>query len=150
MHAPALMCTCISACAYTCQVSGKLISYDKAQEIQHQRHYNIFLNMIHKGFVYLEAVKQGRIVLNNAETPVMTLGNSPKAIVTMFYANDPLVFFHAVLYNVLRTQHILRTSNLNENIDSLHLWSEGTPDVSSEKTALVAQTSVLPRRRADP
>ena len=101
--------------------------------------------MIHKGLVYLEAVKQGRIVLNNAESPVMTLGNSPKAIVTMFYANDPLVLFHAVLYNVLRTQHILRTSNLNENIDSLHLWSEVTPDVSSEKTALVAQTSVLPR-----
>ena len=91
MHAPELMCTCISECTYTCQVSGKLISYDKAQEIQHQRHYNIFLNMIHKGLVYLEAVKQGRIVLNNAETPVTTLGNSPKAIVTMFYANDPFL-----------------------------------------------------------
>ena len=81
---------------------------------------NIFLNMIHEGLVYLGAVQQGRIVLNNADSPVMTLGSSPKAIATMFYANDVLVFFHAILYNVLRTQDILRAYNLNENLDYLH------------------------------
>ena len=40
------MCTCISACAYTCQVSGILILYDKAQEIQHQRHCNMKADVV--------------------------------------------------------------------------------------------------------
>ena len=54
---------------------------------------NIFLNMIHEGLVYLGAVQQGQIVLNNADSPVITLRSSPKAIATMFYGNDVLVFF---------------------------------------------------------
>ena len=50
---------------------------------------------------------------------------------------------------VLRIQYILRTFNINENIDSLHLWPERTPDESSEKTLLVAQRVHSIRRRTD-
>ena len=125
--------------AAACEVGANIVDQRVAANC------NIFLNMIHEGLVYLGAIQQGQIVLNNADSPVITLRSSPKAIATMFYGNDVLVFFHAILFNVLRTPDIMRAYKLNENLDYSHLWSVGTPGVLSGETALVAQTAILPR-----
>ena len=73
--------------AAACEVGANIVDQRVAANC------NIFLNMIHEGLVYLGAIQQGQIVLNNADSPVITLRSSPKAIATMFYGNDVLVFF---------------------------------------------------------
>ena len=62
----------------------------------------------------------------------------------MFYANDVLVFFHAVLWHVLHTSAILRAYDLGD-YDYLYLWIVGTPGVVSGETVLLSQTAILPR-----
>ena len=54
---------------------------------------NIFLNLIHEGLVFLGAVQKGKVVVNEPGSAVMDTGGSSKAVATMLYANDVLVFF---------------------------------------------------------
>ena len=54
---------------------------------------NVFLNLSHEGLILLGEILKGKIVLNKPGSAVVNIKDRTKAVVTMLYANDALVFF---------------------------------------------------------
>eukprot|EP00973_Karenia_brevis_P012759 1733997-Karenia_brevis.AAC.1 len=112
------------------------------EEVRHPRvasAHTIFCNMIHEGLVFLHLLVHGCLRLNPLSEP-LPFQEDEEVIVSLFYSNDVLVIFSALLSSVLTMDQVLRRYSLPLNINFSNCWSCGTPEAVSGDTVLLSQT----------
>ena len=105
---------------------------------------NMFAKLAHEGLFFLRRLGEGQVRLNEASGPIQ-LDINTKAIATIFYSNDVLVPFKAMMLKILRDSTILNAYGLNAELDYEQVWSIGTPEGVSGETVLLCQVCIVPR-----
>ena len=105
---------------------------------------NMFAKLAHEGLFFLRRLGDGQVRLNEESGPIQ-LDINTKAIATIFYSNDVLVFFKAMMLKILRDSTILNAYGLNAELDYEQVWSIGTPEGVSGETVLLCQVCIVPR-----
>ena len=111
----------------------------------------IFCNMIHEGLVFLMLLTNGLIRLNqDRDTKPLSFQEGEQIIASIFYCNDVLVIFGALLLAALTNPMTLQRYRLSENYNYLDSWLCATPDAVSGETVLLCQTGIVPNDSSCP
>ena len=111
----------------------------------------MFCNMIHEGLVFLMLLMNGLIRLNgNTDTEPLCFQEGEQIIASIFYSNDVLIIFGALLLAALTNPMTLHRYRLSEKYNYLDSWLCATPEAVSGDTVLLCQTGIVPNERSSP
>ena len=105
----------------------------------------VFASLVHEGLYFLRAVVRGQIRMNKNVEPIQIDERSKTIIATMFYSNDAIVCFQALLWFVHTNKDIQQRYGIENNLDIWKLWRVGTPEALSGADVMLAQVVVIPR-----